>query len=200
MECGSPRVSKGGRFNMDTLDDHGFDIYEENRFPIAYLLTFRTYGSWLHGDPRMSVNRNGNTRYGSPKRDLNVPLLEKMNESRRDDGVTFGSAERLLVEKAIVEVCEHRTYFLSAINVRTNHVHAVVSIAIKPERIVNDFKAYSTRALRANWLFNSSEKVWSRGASTRYLWKPRHVEAAVDYVKYCQEDIPFEFKEAGSCG
>lgn len=129
---------------------------------------------------------------------MNVPLLEKMNESRRGDGVIFGSVERRIIEKAIEEVCEHRAYSLQAINVRTNHVHAVVSKAIEPERLVNDFKAYSTRALRAERLFNSDEKVWSRGASTRYLWKPRHVEAAVDYVKYCQEDIPFEFREAGN--
>jgi hypothetical protein len=32
------------------LDDYGFEIYEENEFPIAYLLTFRTFGTWLHGD------------------------------------------------------------------------------------------------------------------------------------------------------
>lgn len=31
------------------LDEYGFEIYEENEFPIAYLLTFRTFGTWLHG-------------------------------------------------------------------------------------------------------------------------------------------------------
>jgi hypothetical protein len=32
------------------LDDYGFEIYEENEFPIAYLLPVRTFGTWLHGD------------------------------------------------------------------------------------------------------------------------------------------------------
>ena len=31
------------------LDDHGFEIYENNAFPQAYLLTIRTFGTWLHG-------------------------------------------------------------------------------------------------------------------------------------------------------
>ena len=32
------------------LDEYGFELYEENEFPLAYLLTFRTFGTWLHGD------------------------------------------------------------------------------------------------------------------------------------------------------
>jgi hypothetical protein len=66
---------------------------------------------------------------------------------------------------------------------------------VKPERIVNDFKAYSTRKLRDESAVQSDRKVWARGSSTRYLWKPKHVLAAVDYVLYCQEDVPFEFQE-----
>jgi REP element-mobilizing transposase RayT len=102
--------------------------------------------------------------------------------------------QRSIVSSAISEVCQYREYELKALNVRTNHVHAVVSKAIKPEKIVNDFKAYATRRLRGEWQFAADGKVWARGASTRYLWKPKHVVAAVDYVLYCQEDIPFEFK------
>jgi hypothetical protein len=34
----------------DQLDEYGYERWEENTFPLAYLLTFRTYGTWLHGD------------------------------------------------------------------------------------------------------------------------------------------------------
>jgi hypothetical protein len=34
--------------------------------PLAYLITFNTYGSWLHGDRRGSVDRFHN-RYGTPR-------------------------------------------------------------------------------------------------------------------------------------
>ncbi|MGE3168622.1 MAG: transposase [Pyrinomonadaceae bacterium] len=177
------------------LDDYGFEIYEENAFPIAYLLTFRTYGTWLHGDGRTSVRRNGNNRYGGPKVTPSVPLLELMQESRSQAPVVLDSRQRVCVGAAFNEVCEFRKYELRALNVRTNHAHVVVSAAEKPEKIVNDLKAYATRRLRVQRLCGSEEKVWSRGSSTRYLWKPRHVGGAVDYVKYCQEDIPFEFRD-----
>jgi hypothetical protein len=36
------------------------------RIPLAYLITFRSYGTWLHGDPRGSVDRFHNV-YGKPR-------------------------------------------------------------------------------------------------------------------------------------
>jgi REP element-mobilizing transposase RayT len=177
------------------LDDYGFEVYEENSFPIAYLLTFRTYGTWLHGDERGSVRRNANTRYGESKITPSVPLAELMQNTKYAAALVLNPEQRKCVDIAIKEVCEVRKYLLRALNVRTNHAHAVVSAALKPEKIVNDFKVYATRRLRTEWLCPITQKVWARGASTRYLWKPRHVEAAVDYVKYCQEDLPFEFRD-----
>ncbi len=164
------------------LDDYGFEIYEENSFPIAYLLTFRTFGTWWHGDDRGSVRRNGNNRFGGPKITPNIPLREAMKVGQRGDSVTLNADQRACIEVAINQVCKFREYSLRALNVRTNHAHAVVSACLNPEKIVNDFKVYATRRLRSKRLFLPTEKVWSRGASTRYLWKPRHVEGAVDYV------------------
>jgi REP element-mobilizing transposase RayT len=175
------------------LDDHGFEIYEENEFPCAYLLTFRTFGTWLHGDKRYSVGRLNHNKYGEPKIQPSVPLMETMAEKTKQSPVVLDKSQRNLVVEAITEVCRFRNYGLKALNARTNHVHSVVSAQIKPEKIVNDLKAYSTRKLRHQWMIEATDKVWSRGASTRYLWKPRHVEAAIDYVLYCQEDIPYDF-------
>ena len=177
------------------LDEYGFETFEQNPFPIAYLLTFRTYGTWLHGDTRYSVGRTKNNRYGGPKIQPSVPLQEQMTENRLFPVIILDDLQRKFVGEAISEVCEHRGYLSRAVNVRTNHAHAVVSAQVKPEKIVNDFKVYSTKRLRSERQFAADQKIWSRGASTRYLWKPRHVLAAVDYVLYCQEDIPFGFKD-----
>lgn len=175
------------------LDDQGFEIYEENPFPIAYLITFRTYGTWLPGDSRGSYKRDGG-KFGVKRISPNVPLREKMAEASRTP-VLLNQEQRKIVTEAIEGVCNHRSYLLRALNVRTNHVHVAVTMDLPPDRIVNDFKAYATRALRANLQFSPKIQIWARGASTRYLWKPRHVMAAVDYVLYTQEDMPFEFRD-----
>jgi hypothetical protein len=139
------------------------ETYEENEFPIAYLLTVRTYGTWLHGDNRGSITRNGKVLPGSFKLEPNVPLLESMRDAQRQPSVTLDEYQRELVRLAIAEVCDYRKYILHAVNVRTNHAHTVISKPIKPEKIVNDLKAYSTRKPRERWQFGISERVWSPG-------------------------------------
>jgi REP element-mobilizing transposase RayT len=84
---------------------------------------------------------------------------------------------------------------LQAINVRTNHAHAVVSAQLKPERIADAFKAFATKKLREENLVASELKIWSRGRSRRYLWKPRQVASAIDYVLYSQVDLPFKLDD-----
>jgi len=173
------------------LDAQGFEIYEENTFPIAYLITFRTFGTWLHGDDPGSIQRSRDKRFRTIARDPNVPLKEAMLSSLKQCPVILNEHQRTIVEAAIVEVCSYRSYVPYAINVRSTHVHSVVSKAVKPEKIVNDFKAYATRKLRAEREFLTTGKIWSRGASTRYLWKPNHLRGAIDYVMYSQGDVPF---------
>jgi REP element-mobilizing transposase RayT len=96
---------------------------------------------------------------------------------------------RIVVDSAIRELCDQRPFLLQAGNVRTNHAHVVLSAAQKPERIVDALKANSTKFLRTAGLIDSETKVWSRGRSNRYLWKPRHVQAAVEYTLYGQGDF-----------
>ena len=44
---------------------HPHREFNEEHVPQGYLITFRCYGTWLHGDGRGSVDRFHN-RYGSP--------------------------------------------------------------------------------------------------------------------------------------
>ena len=63
-------------------------------FPLAYFITIRTYGTWLHGDERSSTSRfrnnPGQPRH-PPKPDMGVPKRDKAqidaihNESRRQE-------------------------------------------------------------------------------------------------------------------
>ena len=150
--------------------------FDDNEFPLGYLISFRCYGTWLHGDERGSVNRKQN-RYGTPRLPPNPKAETKLLKHRP---VKLNAQRRRVVENAIREVCQHRKYSLWAFNIRTNHVHTVVSAAVKPEPILQAFQAYATRALRRERLLPLDVKPWSRHGSTPYLWKERHVERAID--------------------
>lgn len=177
------------------LDDYGFEKYEENEFPLGYLITIRTFGTWLHGDERHSVDRGEKNVYGTPDIAPNENLRVAMRNELMQEAILLNNIQRKTVERAITELSTRRRYSLQAINVRTNHVHAVVSAQIKPERIADAFKAFATKKLREEELFSKDLQIWSRGRSRRYLWKPKHVAMAIDYVLYGQGDVPFEVED-----
>lgn len=158
---------------------------DTNPFPLAYLITFRTYGSWMHGEDRGSVDRKHNI-YGTPRL---APNLQRELAERRQlnhSAILLSKPQRRAVELAIREVCRFRRYDLLAVNVRTNHAHAVISAACMPEPILDALKAYATRKLRRKHLISANTKPWARHGSTRYLWKEEQVDKAVAYVMYDQ--------------
>jgi len=168
--------------------DEQFNFRE---FPLAYLITIRSFGTWLHGDERSSVDRHGQNVYGRQRRPGNPKLHQLMHANMRLESVLFDGKQREVITEAIKEVCRYRGYALLAISARTNHVHAVVSAQSKPEPIADAFKSYSTRKLRDRGLMAAKVRPWARGRSRRYLWKPEHVARAIHYVLYEQgEDIP----------
>ncbi len=192
----SVRVSAVFRKMSDyPYDDYGFEKFETNEFPLAFLITFRTFGTWLHGDDRKSVDRHGKNTYGTKRIEPDRKLNKAMKDLMKQPDLTLDDRERSLVEAAIKEYCRKRGYGLLAINVRSNHVHAVVSARVRPERLADSFKAAATKKLREENLVSDRVKVWSRGRSRRYLWKPHHVKQAIDYVLYSQGDEDFDIQE-----
>ncbi len=141
----------------------------------AYFITFHTCGTWLHGDLRGSVDREHNV----PR----TPFLPADEALRRRDAtklarpaVRLGGEARRIVHRTILEVCRHRDWTLHALNVRTTHVHAVVSAGPPPERVMNDLKAWCTRRLMAAGLHERARHIWARHGSTKWL----NTRAALD--------------------
>ncbi len=121
----------------------------------------------------------------------NKKLLADEKRDLKNPAVVLNRVQRGVVELAIREVCEHRAYVLHAVNVRTNHVHSVVSASCKPEHVMDSFKAYATRKLREAGLLGQDVKPWARPGSTPYLWTEEEVQRAIDYVIDGQDDEPF---------
>jgi REP element-mobilizing transposase RayT len=164
---------------------------QDEVFPLGYLITFRTYGTWLHGDERGSIDRFHN-RFGTPRIPQNKQW-KKYNRSLLSQPplVKLSRRQRKAVEEAIRETCKIRKWGVWVTNIRTNHVHAVVSAACKPEKILSAFKANATRKLREEGCWNSSRSPWVEKGSKRYLWTEQDVINAVVYVEYDQgEPLP----------
>ena len=163
-------------------------MWNDTDIPLAYLITFRCYGTWLHGDERGSVDRFHNI-YNSPYISRNEKWNRHSFQTLKTEPVRLDTARRSSVEKAIRETCEKRNWIMRAINIRTNHVHTVVSIGvIKPEKVLNAFKANTTRQMRQDGCWNQAHSPWVDKGSKRFLWNERNIELAIDYVINGQGD------------
>jgi REP element-mobilizing transposase RayT len=89
---------------------------------------------------------------------------------------------RAAVLSALRQVCSHRGWALLAAHVRSNHVHAVVEAEVRPEKVMNDFKAYASRGLNCLRQGGSERKRWARHGSTRWLWNDQDVREVIHYV------------------
>jgi REP element-mobilizing transposase RayT len=168
-------------------------MWNNTDLPLAYLITFRCYGSWLHGDERGSVDRFHN-QYKSPYLSGNEAWHQYNARKLKCEPVVLDAVKCKSVEIAIRETCAFRNWTLRAINVRTNHVHAVVSIGTIPsQRALNAFKANATRQLRQDGHWNHQHSPWADKGSKRYFWNERGIERAVDYVMNGQGDKVPEF-------
>ena len=153
-------------------------------------ISFRTYATWLHGDKRGSIDRYHN-RYLSPY----IPGNEewrRYNEQRlRSKPFILKARHRKSIEAAIRKTCQTRHWWLQAINIRTNHIHTVVSANRKASLVLNAFKANATRQLRQDGLWPHPFSPWADKGSKRKLWSERSVARAIDYVVNGQgNDLP----------
>lgn len=158
------------------------------REPLAFLLTWVCYATWLHGDARGSVDDKHNAPRTAP-----APASARRHAVHaarvRHPIIILSNRERWIVDGAIRAQCERRGWWIGACNVRTNHLHCVVAQAgIRPEVVVKTLKSWSTRALRDHDPRRFAGRVWARQASTRYLWSRDEIERAMRYVLEAQDN------------
>ena len=106
--------------------------------PLAYFLTWVTYGTWLPGDER------GWAKY---RRGMQIPdpILKREAAARMtEDACRFDPEQRQLVEATIAEHCRIRGWTLFAVNCRSNHVHVIVASRTHRKTVRSELKAWCT--------------------------------------------------------
>src|SRR4026207_2372157 len=110
--------------------------------PLGDFITWTTYGTWLPGDERGWVIDG-------------VEGIQATNEKMHDDAarqltekpVVLTPDQRQIVDRTIREVCQCRGWKIHALNVRTNHVHVVLTADLHPDLVMNQLKSWCSRRL-----------------------------------------------------
>ena len=153
--------------------------------PIAYLITWTTYGSWLRGDERGWVRL---TSDGTTTHEPSNPALHAHDSSLLKHAPVLLSPDmRRVVEDGVRRVCDRRGWVRHAVNPRSNHVHVVVGSSRAMDPTLVALKAWSTRALREAGLVDRDQRLWTRHGSTKSIHTNATLAAAVDYVVRMQD-------------
>ena len=152
--------------------------------PIAYFLTWVTYGTWLPGDARGWVEYRKGWQPPDPMRELEAAA------SMTEDACRLTIEQRRAVEEQIAETCRHRSWQLHAVNCRSNHIHVVVSAGwAAPKKVRSDLKAWATRCLKDRF-DPQRENWWAERGSIRYLNDEISLDGAIVYVLEGQDQKP----------
>ena len=158
--------------------------------PLAYFLTWPTYGTWLPGDERGWVKRGRGHQLPDPP--LALEAIARMTEG----ACHLDDDERRAVEETIAEHCTIRGWTLHAVNCRSNHLHVVVTANRDSDEVRRQFKAWTVRRLKQLQSEQSPrsqkpslpvrDKWWAERGSRRYINDEDSLEAAIRYVRDAQ--------------
>jgi len=153
--------------------------------PLAYFLTWTTYGSWLPGDSRGWSDSRGGLQ--EPNKQLHDAVAARMKTC----AIVLTPEERQAVERSITAACLSRGWPLHAASCRTQHVHVVVTAPrLAPVTVLQHLKSWATRSLHSSHRTDvdghHTPRWWTRGGSRRHVFGERDLEAVVAYVQDCQ--------------
>jgi REP element-mobilizing transposase RayT len=153
--------------------------------PATYHLIWTTYGTWLPGDERGWIKKK---EHGIQPAD---PRREQQARSRMaEPAIVLTREQRLIVAQTIRDHCRLRNWSLHAINVRTNHIHVVVTADRDPDEVVNQFKAWCSRrlsdaaGLTTRVAAKAGRRRWfTEGGDKEVINDVRYLHNAVEYVQ-----------------
>ena len=145
--------------------------------PIAYFITFTTYGSWLHGDNRGSVliKEKSPCVIGACEQ-----LHQYTQQHLKHPPVQFNEEQRHIVCNTMIRHCDLRQWRLLALHVRSNHVHALVRSQAEIERVMGELKAWATRCLHRTG--HDFASVWTQHGSTQYIFTDAKLYEKAYYI------------------
>ena len=149
--------------------------------PIAYLITWTSYGTWLPGDER------GWHRWAQSEVRLPNELFEQMAATAmKEPEFTLAPDDREVVEQTVARHCRVRGWTLHTVRARSNHVHVVVTApGYHPKTVRDQFKAWCTRHLKPK--HPGRERFWTEGGSCRWINHEDDLASAIANVNDAQD-------------
>ena len=182
-EGGGPERGAATRFVAASQRTH---LMPDDASPLAFHITFGTYGTRLHGDERGTVDRRMNQ--------LGDPIVgrcdawERMERHRlKFEPRVFTARQMVLVESLVLPVCERGGWKLHTCAAGPDHVHSILTPLDRARgrdgrAIRRWLKTWLSQSLARHIPLSRGETLWSECGSVKWIWTDDYFLRAVRYV------------------
>jgi len=151
--------------------------------PLAFHITFGTYGSRLHGDERGTVERRRN-KPGDPivGRDDDWRRVEAAR--LKFDPRLLGRPQRGVIEGILPAICKKGGWTFHIAAARPDHVHLLLTAQPGAESDVTRrlVKRWLSEELSKRWPLAAGERWWSVGGSVKWVWIAGYFDNVWHYI------------------
>ena len=151
---------------------------------IAFHITWGTYGTRLHGDPRGTVERAHNIP-GTPILEHDSQRWDESKARLKYLPVRLTREQMVFIEEVVPALCDRGYWALRACAAGPDHVHVVLSTDHDPDTARRLLKRWLGQAISEHWdLGDGPERTWwAEGGSTKPICDEVYLANAVRYVQ-----------------
>ena len=166
-------------------------------WPLAFHMTFGTYGTRLHGDERSTVARPLN-HFGQPFVEPDEIRQQFVFDSMIGNPLYLSAVQRIEIERIAPEICQRGGWDFHIAAAQPDHVHCLLSCRSEPKVARKLLKRWLSDHLTANWALNHSPRWWADGGSGKYVWDEDYFRRAFEYIER-QRATPWNHKSEPGC-
>jgi len=149
--------------------------------PMAYHITFGTYGTRLHGDSRGSIDGKMN-RPGDPIVGSDASWWEQEHGRLRFPPVVLSHQRMKHAEASVPGICKRGNWDLHTCAAAPDHVHVVLTSEAEGEAVRRWLKRWLGEALSTRWPLPEGATWWAEGRSVKWVWTEEYLDEVYRYV------------------
>jgi REP element-mobilizing transposase RayT len=153
-----------------------------NARPIAYHITFGTYGTRLHGDERGTVDRATN-RPGDPIIGSDPSWWARERNRLNFEPVELTDEQMRFAESVMPSICERGGWTFHTGAGGPDHIHALLTADAEGDAVRKWIKRWLGELMSHRWARPEGATWWAEGGSVKWVWEPSYSRNVFDYLE-----------------
>ena len=153
-----------------------------SELPLAYHITFGTYGTRLHGDPKGTVDRAHN-RPGDPILGQHDAWMCEEQSRMRFSAMFLTDEQRRFIEHVFTSLCVECQWQYRIVAASPDHVHALLTTRVEAKAVRKLLKRRLSQTLSERWPLAAGQVWWASGGSIKWIWNESYLSNVHHYIE-----------------